>query len=296
MTRSAPYAISLDVGGTSIKSGVVFTDTADVGQHTQTPIESGESAQSILSTMTSVIRHHAGATKGGSLAGIVLAFPGPFDYDAGISHISGVEKYESLLGVNVGSELRERLDVGDCPILFRNDAEAAIVGECLYGAGREHSRVIGLTLGTGFGSAFMLHGVPQTSGEGIPPNGWLYPFPVGDVRADDFFSIRGLETQLHEAGGLPTNPKAADELARQGDASSRAVFCAFGENLGAFLRPFTADFRAEVIVVLGGIAEAFDLFGPALGASVRIPVAPGRRGADAAMLGAAELLSERSIE
>jgi len=138
----------------------------------------------------------------------------------------------------------------------------------------------------------MLRGVPQASGEGVPPNGWLYPYPVQDVRADDYFSVRGLEQRLKDAEGLPVDPKAAAEVARRGDDVGGKVFSAYGTALGSFLSPFIADFRAAAVIVLGGIAEAFDLFGPSLREVVSIPVSPGNRGPDAAMLGAVQLLTE----
>ena len=292
----APYAIALDVGGTSIKSGVITTDAAVVRQRTQTPVDSTGSAERILATFAEVARGHLREMEGAPLRGLALAFPGPFEYDTGFCRIRGVEKYESLFGINVGDALRQRLDLGDRPIRFRNDAEAAIVGECLYGAGQGYGRVIGVTLGTGFGSAFVIHGDPQTAGDGVPPNGWLYPHPVGAVRADDYFSARGLRRRLEEAGELPVDPKEAAEVARQGDERSGEVFATYGRELGSFLAPFAIEFRAEMVIVLGGIAEAFDLFGPALQDLLAIPVLPGEKGSDAAMLGAVQVLMGKPPE
>lgn len=285
-----PCAIALDVGGTSIKSGVVALTTAVVEGRAQTAIDSGGSAESILATFAAIIGRQARDTPQTRLQGIALAVPGPFEYDTGISRIEGVAKYESLFGVNVADELRRRLDWGDRPIRFRNDAEAAIAGECLYGAGHGYVRVIGVTLGTGFGSAFMVNGAAQMSGHGVPPNGWLYPYPAGDVRADDHFSVRGLERQLRESGQLPVDPKSAAQAARGGHDAAGAVFSAYGAALGLFLAPFVADFGAEAVIVLGGIAGAFDLFSPSLRAALPMPVLPGAMGPDAALLGAARLL------
>src|SRR5215203_1946567 len=125
----ALYAIALDVGGTSVKSGVVTTDTAVVGQRTQTPVDSTGSAELILTRFAEVAGRHLREAGRETLLGLGLAFPGPFDYDTGVCRIRGVEKYESLFGINVGAALRQRLGLGDRPIRFRNDAEAAIVGE-----------------------------------------------------------------------------------------------------------------------------------------------------------------------
>ncbi|MEZ4637552.1 MAG: ROK family protein [Caldilineaceae bacterium] len=87
----------------------------------------------------------------------------------------------------------------DLNVRFRNDAEAAIVGEARFGAGRGLHRLIGLTLGTGSGSAFLIGGVPQIGGPGVPPNGWIYPLLFEGTQADDVFSIRGLLGRCHAA-------------------------------------------------------------------------------------------------
>ena len=82
------------------------------------------------------------------------------------------------------------------PIFFRNDAEAAILGEARYGAGTRYQRLIGVTLGTGMGSAFVVDGVKVTQGPGVTRDGWLYHVPYHARPADDVFSTRGLLTRL----------------------------------------------------------------------------------------------------
>ena len=116
--------------------------------------------------------------------------------------IEGVEKYGAIHGVDIRADLQARLHLRDLPILFRNDAEAAVVGEARYGAGRDYRRLIGVTLGTGCGSAFLEDGLPVTKGPGVPPNGWLYPVLFRGIRADDLFSRRGLEARLDRGQAL----------------------------------------------------------------------------------------------
>lgn len=282
--------IALDVGGTSVKSAIVVPGGHVRGKPTVTPIDSRTDAETILSTLSGIVRHHLAQAEGTDLLGIALGFPGPFDYATGVCWIKDVEKYEALYGLNIGEELRARLDVGDRPILFRNDAEAAIVGEALYGAGQGLHRLIGVTLGTGCGSAFIADGEPVTSGEGVPPNGWLYPIPFRGVRADDCFSERGLAARLRAAGTPVSSVQEAATAARQGDPTTRQVWGAFGTDLGTFLNPFVRTFGAQAVLVLGGIAKAFDLFGSALQRTLSVPALRGKRGEEAALLGAAELV------
>ena len=288
--------IALDVGGTSVKSALVAPGGPVIGKPSITPIDSSSEADSILSTFTQIISAHLRESHTSHLLGVALAFPGPFDYPAGICLIEGVEKYGAIYDVNLRDALRARLDLRDLPILFRNDAEAAVVGEARYGMGRDYRRLIGVTLGTGCGSAFVVDGVPVISGPGVPPNGWLYPVLFRGLRADDLFSRRGLEARLRSAHVTERNVKAAAAAARAGDIGARQVFEAFGADLGTFLNSFAVTFAAEAVLVLGRIAGAMDLFGPPLRHALSVPALPGERGPDAALLGAADLLFFRSPE
>ena len=294
----APSArvIALDVGGTSVKSALVAAGGHVIGKPSITPINSSGDADSILETFAQIVSTHLGQAQTSKVIGVAFGFPGPFDYATGICLIEGVEKYGAMYGVDVRAALHARLDLEDAPILFRNDAEAAVVGEARYGAGQDYRRLIGVTLGTGCGSAFLVDGVPVTSGPGVPPNGWLYPILFRGLRADDVFSRRGLEARLLSAGVTEHDLKDAAAAARAGDVRARQVFEAFGADLGSFLNSHAVTFGAEAVLVLGRIAGAIDLFGPPLRQALSVPALPGERGPDAALLGAAELLFFHSPE
>lgn len=281
--------ITLDVGGQSVKSARVSEGGEVLGERSD-PIDSLADAETLLAALAGIIAAHCAA---GEPRGVAFAFPGPFDYPAGVcliqhtSHSGGV-KYGALYGVNLRAALRAGLNRPNLPIAFRNDAEAAIVGEAVGGVGRPYRRVIGVTLGTGLGSAFLVDGQPQTSGPGVPENGWLYCLPYGAATADDVFSTRGLLARLREAGLDFTSIQAAAAASAE-SAAARGAFAAFGRDLGEFLRPYVAGFGADAVVALGGLAEAWPLFGAAMQAQVPVPALHGTLGARAAFLGAAAM-------
>lgn len=281
--------IALDVGGTTIKSGLVVAGGRIIGEIFDTPALSHADAETILGTFAEIVREHLAQIGAAKWLGIAFGFPSPFEYDLGVARITGLNKFEAIYGINVADDLRSRVDIGGRPILFRNDAEAAIIGECVYGAGRRYKKLIGITLGTGLGSSFVENGIRLSSGPGIPPDGFLFPEKVRDVRADDVFSKRGLEQRLAHFGVTDDIPAAAD-LARMSHEMARSIFADFGTDLGRFLRKYAEKFGAEAVLVLGGIANTFDLFGPALKKSLDIPVVLGERPEEAALLGAAELI------
>ena len=288
--------IALDVGGTSIKSALVVPGGHTIGNSSFTLIDTSSEADLILNTFAQIINTYFDQSSTPGLLGVTFGFPGPFDYAAGTCLIEGVEKYGAIYGINVRAALQARLNLRDLPILFRNDAEAAVVGEARYGAGRHYRRLIGVTLGTGCGSAYLMDGLPVTSWPGVPPNGWLYPVLFRGRRADDIFSSRGLESRLQAAGVTEGSVKEAADAARVGNVGARQVFEAFGADLGSFLNTHALAFDAEAVLVLGQISGAMDLFGPPLRQTLSVPALPGERGPDAALIGAADLLLFYSSE
>lgn len=293
MSGPQRVVIALDVGGSAVKSGMVSAD-GQVAHQERAPIDSSGSAGLIVSTLQAAIERQlaligrAGRT---GLAGVAFGFPGPFDYANGVCYIpTGQQKYEAIYGLDLRAELGRRLGLDGLSIVFRNDAEAAIVGEARYGAGRGHNRLLGITLGTGLGAAFLDRGAPVREGARVPPNGELYAEPYRGAIADDTFSARGLRARLHAADPSADDLAAAAAAAQNGAPELRAAFAEFGAELGTFLAPYVSKFGADMVLVLGGLAHALDLFGPSLAAALPVPARPGALGADAALLGAADLL------
>jgi glucokinase len=284
----ARKVIALDVGGSSVKSGIV-SDTHEVEDVLVTPVDSGGSAEEILAAFTGVIARHAGRIGGERPEGIAFGFPGPFDYAKGICLIRGLSKYEALYGLEIGTRCGA-LWGGTVPVRFRNDAEAAIVGEARYGAGGGVRRLIGVTLGTGMGSAFVEDGAVLDRGTpGIPADALLYREPFRGEQADEVFSARGLMRRLATTGRSFTDIESAYRSAAAGDPALRGAFEAFAADLCLFLEPYIDAFGAEAVLVAGGISGAFPLFATIFEARLRIPALPGTLGRTAALLGAADL-------
>jgi len=277
--------IALDVGGSSVKHGVVDLDHSREIAVQSMSIDSQGSASTIISTFSDVIQHYRQLHP--AIKQIGFGFPGPFDYVGGVSYITGLEKYESLYKHNIRDLLADKLNITGIDIRFRNDAEAAIVGEAIYGQGSRCRRIIGITLGTGMGSAFIVDGESVTNGEGVPKNGWLYPMTFNGIRADDAFSTRGLLSRFEDA-----ELHVGDDIARidQSDKHVQEVLAQFGADLGNFLLPFAVSFHADCVIMLGGISQLFPLFGSKLTQALNtINVIKGTLDNKAALLGIAHL-------
>lgn len=95
--------IALDVGGTSVKSALV-EDGLVRGEIVHTRMDSQGNANVILGTLAAIVNGHLAAA--GAVDGVAMGFPGPFEYATGVSRIRGVEKFESIYGMDVGVSLR----------------------------------------------------------------------------------------------------------------------------------------------------------------------------------------------
>ena len=287
IAMTGEHIVCIDVGGSSLKAGALAEAGKPSGSVATIPIDSNGDVTTIIDTFVEAINVTGLSAK--SIRGLAFSFPGPFDYNWGISQIQGLEKYNALYGLDVGQLLRNRLNLPELSIRYRNDAEAAVVGEVRYGAGRNYRRVIGVTLGTGFGSAFIDDGNVITQRDGVPPNGWLYSFPANDARADDVFSTRGLLARFNSAGLSTLTLPIAAEQARLGDPKCRGIFDSFGQDMGRFLQTFVNSFDANAVLFLGGIASAFDCFEQGLSQSLKKPLLVGEQEGWAALLGAGDL-------
>ncbi|WP_168120473.1 ROK family protein [Paenibacillus sp. HB172176] len=268
------YAIAFDIGGNFIKSAAltaqgricpetvaVFPSFAHLGK------------EELIDRLMSLIRFQANciADRNASLYGIGYAFPGPFDYENGISYLTGLDKFERLYGVNLREALTRRLEADtalsrklepEFRIVFDNDANLFAQGEWLTGKASSYRRLIAVTLGTGTGSAFMDNGLLIKERSDVPPNGWIYSAPFGESIVDDYLSKRGL-LRLAALQGLDMTGRDVKELAelsRSGDAQALRVFRQFGRQLGEALNLFAPAFRAEAVILGGQIAKCSDLF------------------------------------
>ena len=122
----------------------------------------------------------------------------------------GLAKLEGLYGVDLGRELGAALG-GRTTVTFLNDAEAFLLGEAWAGAAAGHARAVGVTLGTGLGSAFLVDGRIVADDPSVPPEGSLHLAPFRGGPVEDVISARALRAR-HGA--------EVAELARRGDAAA----------------------------------------------------------------------------
>ena len=147
------YYIGVDVGGMSIKGGLVTESGDIVARHTvetQRYSEEYGIAEDIRKVVDGVLAE--GKVDISDILGIGIGQPGSVDSERGIIRYSNNIPLER---VPVVAQLKKFYDV---PVYINNDANCAALGEYVFGAGKGYRDIVFVTLGTGVGSGIIIGG------------------------------------------------------------------------------------------------------------------------------------------
>jgi glucokinase len=293
-------AIGTDIGGSHITCAAIDLSSGKILRDTVTEREVNNQAHAnvIINVWTETLSDALSKVPAEKVKGVGFAMPGPFDYVRGICYIRGVAKYENLYGFNISDAIASSLEADENFLIrFMNDASSFAVGEAWAGCTSKVNRSLAITLGTGFGSAFISNNIPVADGPDVPKLGCVYYIPYKDGIADDYFSTRWFLERYKALSGKEI--KGVRELAdiAANDKVAAGLFTEFGTELGVFLAPFLKKFNAEMLVIGGNISNAYNLFGDVFESSLKkeqciCRVALSELKENAALLGSAYLLDD----
>lgn len=257
-----------DVGGTFLKA--VAADSAGgliPGSEFSCPMPSDGTREAITGALAaSVARGAAFAARNGLvLAGIGIAFPGPFDYVNGIPRME--HKFRSIYGLSLADLLHGLPETGPgMPVRFMHDVNAAMLGEMTWGNARDAANAALVTLGTGLGFACCLGREVQYSPTGSPRLA-IYNCPYRDGILEDYVSKRGfLRIYAELAGSADPALTVADlgRMASEGDPAAKETFAEAGRILAGGIRGLLEEQKIECLLMGGQISRSFALLEPAL--------------------------------
>lgn len=258
--------IGVDIGGSHISSAAVNGNDFKIvpGTYFSGAVDSKASKEIIIKKWAEIINQTIQVIEETQVLnetiGIAFSMPGPFQYQTGIAMFEGNDKYESLYKVSVSDELLKYLVNKDVSFRFLNDASCFGVGGALkQGSKADTNKVIAITLGTGFGAAFLDNKLPVTQGDNVPHNGCLWDKPYKDNIADNYFSTRWFLNQYEKSTGEKLTD-GVKEIAGIENYSTAKIFDDFANNLSEFLTPYIVDFDADLLVIGGNIAKSNRLF------------------------------------
>ncbi|OXA90045.1 ROK family protein [Flavobacterium hercynium] len=269
--------IGVDIGGSHISSAAIHNKELKIIENTYRcgPIDSKASKELILKNWAAVINQtiqiaqDAAEVNGKQNIGIAFSMPGPFDYSTGIAMFEGNDKYQSLYNVCVGDELLKYLNTENTSFRFLNDASCfGIGGAFMHTKEAASQKILAITLGTGFGAAFLENNLPITNGENVPENGSLWDKEFNGDLADNYFSTRWFINQYESRTGTILKD-GVKELANLNDETAMVIFEDFALNLSEFLAPYISDFKADVLIIGGNITKSSRLFLPHLESNFR---------------------------
>lgn len=250
----------LDIGGSHISQG--FFDVAlsgligEDGLARAVPTNETDALEVLMDLVRS-----AKALHGGLLQGLCMAVPNPFDHARGISLMQ--HKLVSLYGLNLKQILSELSGLPEDDIVFINDADAFLLGS-LSIVRIPAGRTVGITLGTGVGSAFADGTRILIEGHGVPDGGEIWDIAYDKGTVEDTISTRRLEDDYLRRTGGERSVKAIADAARRGDFIALEVFESFGMDLARVLQTIVSPFKPDKILLGGGISSAAGLFLPAV--------------------------------
>jgi len=269
LTEEKKIIIGVDVGGTKIQAGAITSDGTVIVDPVTMQTGGADDAEVILARITGTIDRviESAGLNPEQIAGIGMGVTGPLDIENGL-----ILECPQLPTMHF-FPLRQRVaDRYNTPVIMDNDANALLLGESIWGAGKGHRITLGFTLGTGLGCAIVVDRKLFAGTNGMA--GEIWPSPHGNGTIEDLVSGRGVSLTYLNLSGKSKSAKEISDLARNGDSYAIETWEIFGSSL-AFALSWGINFIDPGIVILGGsIANSVDLFSPRMESEMRKYLCP----------------------
>ncbi|MBI5372331.1 MAG: ROK family protein [Sphingobacteriales bacterium] len=275
MTMSE-FAIGIDIGGTNTKFGIVDKYGVIIAQD-RTLTNEHDNVQEFIEDLylkLSPMITKAGGVK--NCIGIGIGAPNGNYYTGNIEHAANL-KWKGI--IPLASMVSEKFGI---KVKVTNDANAAAVGEMMYGCAKGMKHFITITLGTGVGSGIVIDGKIVLGHDGfagelghvvVRPGGRLHKGTGVRGPLEAYASATGVRETAIEI--LTENPQTESllrdyslnditsqtvyECAVKGDKIAGQIFDFTGQILGEALANFIMFSSPEAIILFGGLTKAGDL-------------------------------------
>lgn len=266
------YYIGIDIGGMSIKTGLVDRSGKIVCQSAiVTEKIPPEKMIDKVGVQIETLLKASGVSKD-DIIGVGAGCPGAINGKLGIVGYSANLKWRDF-------ELKKNLErVTGKPVRIANDADAATLGEVIFGSAKDYKTVIMLTLGTGVGGGIVIdkklyegpngmaaelgHIVIRAGGEpcGCGRRGCFeqYASASGLIRLTKKEMLKNPDSimwQFVDGDIEKVSGKTAFQASKQGDKSAKKVVNKYVSYLSEGVLDFCNIFRPDAIVIGGGISK-----------------------------------------
>jgi glucokinase len=253
--------LTFDVGGSHVAGAICDLEELRLSTRGSFPVDCNgpeEEFYGAVQKLTAQILKDASVPPS-ELAGMSFAFPGPFDYGEGVSHMT--HKFASLEGKSLRAIFASRFGLEPARIRFVNDADAFLLGELSQVPSAQLGKSVGITLGTGVGSAFAIGGEIVRIAEGVPREGEIWNLRWKNGIVEDAISTRAIQGAYERRTG---ERRSVREIAERcaSDDDARKVFEEFGATLGEVMSKAMAGFHPATVIFGGAISRSASWFLP----------------------------------
>ncbi len=270
------YAVGIDIGGTNTKFGIVNSDGVIIEQDRMLTNQHEvveDFIDELHSKLAPMIENVGGVE---NFVGIGVGAPNGNIYSGSIEYAPNL-KWKGI--IPVADLIHKKFGL---PCKLTNDANAAAVGEMLFGCAKNMKHFITITLGTGVGSGIVIDGKIVVGHDGfagelghtiIRPGGRMHKSTGMRGSLEAYASATGVrdtaiellsayperESLLRDYSINALTSKTVYECAIQGDAIANEIFEFTGQILGESLANFIMFSSPETIVLFGGLTKAGQL-------------------------------------
>ncbi|MBA4321479.1 MAG: glucokinase [Odoribacter sp.] len=263
----------VDIGGTNTIFGLVDRDGTIVAEN-RICTASYPEIEDFVSVLTNSILRLGAGVNGIKLTGVGVGAPNA-NYHKGTIELAPNLAWKGI--VPLASLIGEKMNL---PVAITNDANAAAMGEMIFGGAKNIKDFIILTLGTGLGSGIVVNGelvyghtgfagelghtivVPGGRDCGCGRQGCLetYASASGLVRTVLYMlSEMKEESSLRETAPYDLTSKLISEAAKNGDIIALEAFDYTAEMLAFGIINAVVFTSPEVVFLFGGLTQAGDL-------------------------------------
>ena len=270
------YAIGIDVGGTTTKFGIVNA-AGEILVQSRIPSNEHDFIEDFIhelyTKMQPMIMQVGGIE---NIVGVGMGAPNGNIYTGTIEYAPNL-KWKGI--IPMADLISKKFGV---PTQLTNDANAAAVGEMLFGCAKNMKHFITITLGTGVGSGIVIDGKIVVGHDGfagelghtiIRPGGRLHKNTGMRGSLESYASATGVretaielltlhpdkESLLRNYSINDLTSESVYECAIQGDPIANEIFEFTGQILGESLANFVMFSSPEAIVLFGGLTKAGNL-------------------------------------
>jgi glucokinase len=267
-------AIGIDIGGTNSRFGIV-TDSGEVLKEDRFPTKDYPQAENFVEALSKKIKNILEDFKDYTFKGIGVGAPNG-------NYFNGtIEQAPNLTWQGVVPLVDLFKNYFDKPVILTNDANAAALGEMMFGGAKGMKDFILITLGTGLGSGIVVNGdlvygndgfagemghtfLYNNSGRicGCGRRGCLETYASAQGIKRTMFELMAGEIDASELRDVPYSEMTSEHIyqaAKKGDKLAQKAFDITGEYLGYKLADAVAFSSPEAIFLYGGLAKSGDL-------------------------------------